>query len=192
MKDRIIAEMEKSMAAKQALMRDAAAIGALSAAVNKAIDVFKKGGKLLVAGNGGSAADAQHVAGELVNRLYFDRPALPAVALSTDTSVLTAIGNDSGFELVFSRQVEALGAAGDLFLGISTSGNARNILNALRACRERKIFSIGLTGESGGEMAPLCDLCIKVPARETPRVQECHILICHIFCGLVEAALFGK
>ncbi len=192
MRNKIIAEMEKSMAAKQALMRDDAVISAVSDAVSKAVAVFRTGNKLLAAGNGGSAGDSQHVAGEFVNRLYFDRPALPAVALSTDTSVLTAIGNDSGFEFVFSRQVEALGTAGDLFLGISTSGNARNIINALRACRERGVFSIGLTGQSGGEMAPLCDLCIKVPARETPRVQECHILICHIFCGLVESELFAK
>ncbi len=192
MKNMIVAEMEKSLAVKQALLKDDAAIGAMAAAVEKAIEVFRQGGKLLIAGNGGSAADSQHVAGELVNRLYFDRPALPAIALSTDTSVLTAIGNDSGFDLVFSRQVEALGADGDMFLGISTSGNAPNIINALRVCRQKGIFSVGLTGRSGGKLASLCDICIKVPADKTPRVQECHILICHIFCGIIEEKLFGK
>lgn len=172
-------------------MNDDAAIGAIAEAAQAAVDAFKRGNKLLVAGNGGSAADAQHVAGELVNRLNFDRPALPAIALTTDTSVLTSIANDSGYEHVFSRQVEALGAKGDMFFGISTSGDAKNVLNAFHMCREKGLFSVGLTGESGGKTAGLCDICIRAPARETPLVQECHVLVCHIFCGLVEETLFG-
>jgi D-sedoheptulose 7-phosphate isomerase len=147
--------------------------------------------KVLIAGNGGSAADAQHIAGELVNRFYFDRPGLPAIALTTDTSILTAVGNDRGFSSLFARQINALGNEGDVFIGISTSVNSPNIIEALRTCREEKIITIGLTGSSGGKMKDLCDICLSVPSDETPRIQEMHILIGHIICMIVEAKLFG-
>jgi D-sedoheptulose 7-phosphate isomerase len=158
----------------------------------KLTGALKNKRKILLAGNGGSAADAQHIAAELVSRFYFDRPGLPAIALTTDTSVLTAIGNDYGFDKVFKRQIESLGNPGDMFMGISTSGKSVNIMEAFRACRKQKIFTIGLTGSSGGTMKDLCDICIEVPSEETPRIQEMHILIGHIICYLVEEELFGK
>jgi D-sedoheptulose 7-phosphate isomerase len=145
----------------------------------------------MLAGNGGSAADAQHIAAELVNRFGFDRPALNAIALTTDTSILTSVANDSGFEKIFARQVEAIGREGDVFIGLSTSGNSGNIVETLRRCREKKIITIGLTGSSGGRMDDLCDICIKVPSDDTPRIQEVHILIGHIICTLIENELFG-
>ena len=126
-----------------------------------------------------------------MNRFYFNRPGLPAIALTTDTSILTAVGNDHGFSSLFARQINALGNEGDVFIGISTSGNSPNIIEALRACREEKIITIGLTGSSGGKMKDLCDICLNVPSDETPRVQEVHILIGHIICRIVEAKLFG-
>ncbi len=181
-----------SIKVQQALLRNPGFLKTLAAAARCVIEAYRGGHKLLLAGNGGSAADAQHIAGELVNRFRFDRPALPAVALSTDTSVLTAVGNDAGFDRVFARQVEALGAAGDVLIGISTSGNSPNILKALQACRKQGMIGIGLTGRTGGKMRALCDVCIRVPSADTPRIQEAHGLIAHILCGLVEDALFGK
>lgn len=164
-------------------------IGEVSKLLIKSI---KSGNKILIAGNGGSAADAQHIAGELVNRFYFDRPGLPAVALTTDTSVLTAIGNDYGFENIFSRQIQANGVPGDIFIGISTSGNSLNIIKALEECRKKKIITIGFTGQRESKIDELCDYCIKVPSDETPRIQECHIMIAHIICAIVEKTIFGK
>lgn len=146
----------------------------------------------MIAGNGGSAADAQHLAGEFVSRFYFERPGLPSLALTTDTSILTAIGNDYGYERLFARQIEANGKEGDVFIGISTSGNSDNIIEALKTCREKDITTIGMTGEIGGRMTELCDYCIKVPSQETPRIQESHILIGHIICSIAEESLFGK
>jgi D-sedoheptulose 7-phosphate isomerase len=147
--------------------------------------------KILFAGNGGSAADAQHLAGELVSRLNFDRPGLAAFALTTDTSVLTAIGNDYGYEWLFARQVNAVGAAGDVFFGISTSGRSSNILRALEEARSKGLVTVGLTGQTGGDMPPLCDYCIRIPNDATPKVQEAHIVLGHIICGLIERDLFG-
>lgn len=157
-----------------------------------AANVYKKGNKTLLAGNGGSAADAQHLAGEFVSRFYFDRPGLPSIALTTDTSILTAIGNDYGYEELFARQVQANGVSGDLFIGLSTSGNSKNIIKALQACKEKGIITVGLTGQHGGAMSELCDYCIRVPSNDTPRIQESHILIGHIICAVVEKAIFGK
>lgn len=154
-------------------------------------DTFRNGGKLLVMGNGGSAADAQHFAAEIVGRFKLERPALPAVALSTDSSILTAIGNDYGFDLVFKRQIEALAATGDVVVGISTSGNSPNVLAALKLARERGCRTIGLLGRDGGSIKAACDLALVVPSADTPRVQEGHITIIHIVCDLVERALFG-
>ncbi|QGQ98487.1 SIS domain-containing protein [Paenibacillus psychroresistens] len=158
----------------------------------KAIEVYRAGNKTILAGNGGSAADAQHIAGEFVSRFYFDRPGLASLALTTDTSILTAIGNDYGYEQLFARQVQANGVKGDMFIGISTSGNSKNVIKALEVCKEKGIITVGFTGASGGNMAELCDYCIKVPSNETPRIQESHILIGHILCAIVEEVIFGK
>lgn len=148
------------------------------------------GNKLLVMGNGGSAADSQHFAAEIVGRFKMERKALPAVALSTDTSILTAIGNDYGFESIFSRQVEALAAPGDIVVGLSTSGNSPNVLKALNEARSRDCLTIGLLGKDGGSIRSACDLALVVPTTDTPRIQEGHITIIHIVCDLVEKALF--
>ena len=153
---------------------------------------LRAGGKILLAGNGGSAADAQHVAGELVGRFAFDRPGLPAVALTVDTSILTAVANDYGYEAVFARQVQALGAAGDVFIGYSTSGRSPNILRALAEARARGLVTIGLCGADGGGMTALCDHLLAVPSRATPRIQEAHLLLGHVLCELVERAAFPQ
>ena len=148
------------------------------------------GNKLLVMGNGGSAADSQHFVAEIVGRFKMERKALPAVALSTDTSILTAIGNDYGFDSIYSRQVEALAKPGDVVVGLSTSGNSPNVLKALNAAREQGCRTIGLLGRDGGTIRPACDLALVVPSTDTPRIQEGHITIIHIVCDLVEKALF--
>ncbi len=154
-------------------------------------DSFRNGNKLLVMGNGGSAADAQHFAAEMVGRFKLERKALPAVALSTDTSILTAIGNDYGFDVVFRRQVEALAASGDVVVGISTSGNSPNVQSALELARKRGCRTIGLLGRDGGSIKSVCDLALVIPSNDTPRIQEGHTTIIHIVCDLVEKALFG-
>ena len=152
---------------------------------------FRAGHKLLVAGNGGSAADAQHIAGEFLSRLNFDRNPLPAIALTTDSSVLTAIGNDYGFDHTFERQVRGLGQAGDVFIAISTSGRSPNIIAALKAAREAGLTTIGFTGRSAnGLMQPLCDHSLAAPAEETPLIQQIHIVAAHAICGIVESSLF--
>jgi D-sedoheptulose 7-phosphate isomerase len=155
------------------------------------VETFTRGGKLLVMGNGGSAADAQHFAAEIVGRFKMERKGLPAIALSTDTSILTAIGNDYGFDRVFSRQVEALAAPGDLIVGISTSGNSTNVLQALELAREKGCCTIGLLGKDGGTIKDVCDLALIVPTSDTPRVQEGHITIIHIVCDLLEKTMFA-
>ncbi len=149
------------------------------------------GGKLLVFGNGGSAADAQHIAGELVNRFLLQRRALPAIALTTDGGVLTCIANDTGFENVFARQIEALGAAGDVCLAISTSGTSPNVVNACEQARAKEMKVIGLLGRDGGATAKLCDIALIVSSSDTQRIQETHNLIGHILCELIESSLFG-
>ncbi|MDD5284785.1 MAG: D-sedoheptulose 7-phosphate isomerase [Desulfuromonadaceae bacterium] len=152
---------------------------------------FRRGGKLLVMGNGGSAADSQHFAAEIVSRFRMERPGLPAIALSTDTSILTAIGNDYGFDVIFRRQVEALAMPGDVVVGISTSGNSTNVKRALELAREKGCRTIGLLGRDGGGIKDICDLALIVPCNDTPRIQEGHITIIHIVCDLVEKSMFG-
>lgn len=154
-------------------------------------DALNRGHKLLVMGNGGSAADSQHFVAEIVGRFKMERRALPAIALSTDTSILTAIGNDYGFDYVFSRQVEALAAPGDIVIGISTSGNSPNVLKALNEAKARGCRTIGLLGKDGGSIKAACDLAVVVPSTDTPRIQEGHVTIIHIVCDLVEKALFS-
>lgn len=176
----------------RAMSDDAALHAALAKVVSACIAALRGGNKLLFAGNGGSAADAQHLAGELVSRFHYDRPGLPAFALTTDTSVLTAIGNDYGYERLFARQIEAVGMPGDVFLGISTSGRSPNILQALRAARAKGMISVGLTGRGGGQMPGLCDHCLHVPSDSTPRIQEGHIALGHTLCCLIEQQMFPK
>lgn len=167
---------------------------ALRATIYKISDAitaaFQAGGKLLIAGNGGSAADAQHIAGEFLSRLNFDRNPLPALALTTDSSVLTAIGNDYGFEKTFERQVRGLGRRGDVFIAISTSGTSPNILAALKAAREMGLTTVGFTGNRRAVMTALCDLCLEAPTPETPLIQQVHIVAAHAICALVERDLF--
>jgi len=166
--------------------------GAIAQLAQRLIETLKIGNKLLIMGNGGSAADAQHFAGEIVSRFRMERPGLSAIALSTDTSVITAIGNDYGFECIFSRQVEALAAPGDAVIGISTSGNSPNVLKALETARQAGCSTIGLLGKDGGCIKACCDIPLIIPSHDTPRVQEGHITVIHILCDLIEQGLFGS
>jgi D-sedoheptulose 7-phosphate isomerase len=170
----------------EAVARDAALQATLAAAAEAAAGALLAGRKLMVAGNGGSAADAQHLAAEFVCRLEDNRAAMSAIALTTDTSTLTAIGNDYGFERIFARQVEAHGQKGDVFIGISTSGNSANVLRALEQCRAMGVVTIGLTGKTGGKMASLCDHCLCIPSDVTMYIQQAHLALEHIFTLLVE------
>lgn len=190
--DTVVATIAESIDVKSALMRDRDAIAKIVTAAERCVTALRGGKKIMLAGNGGSAADAQHFAAELVNRFESDRGGLAAMSLTTDSSVLTAIGNDYDFERLFSRQIEALGTAGDVFIGISTSGNSANIVAALAKARELGILAICLTGMTGGRIMDVCDICIRVPATNTARIQEAHITIAHIICGIVEKALFAE
>ncbi len=175
-----------------AMLADGSLISVVGAAAEACTKSLQKGGKILLAGNGGSAADAQHIAGELVSRFAFDRPGLSAVALTTDTSIITAIGNDYGYENLFARQVQAHGKDGDVFIGYSTSGMSPNILKAFEMAREIGIVTIGLTGNRRGPMYEFCDHLLAVPSADTPKIQEGHLVLGHIICGLIENAVFGK
>lgn len=192
MKQQIQEIIQRSIDTKVALLHDDKVLAQIESVAKVMIDSYKNGHKTMFAGNGGSAADAQHLAAELVNRFCFDHLGLPAIALTTDSSIVTAIGNDYGYDFLFTRQLAAQGQKGDVFVGISTSGNSENIVKALQYCKEKGIYSVGLTGGTGGKMASLCDECIIVPSSETARIQECHILIGHILCGFVESAMFVK
>jgi D-sedoheptulose 7-phosphate isomerase len=169
---------------------------AFAAAIHDIVEVIAaaldNGRKLLLAGNGGSAADAQHLAGEMLSRLYYDRAPTAAIAPTTDTSVLTAIGNDYGYDRLFERQILGLGCTGDVFIAISTSGRSANILRAIDAAREKGIVTVGFTGRTGGEMSSRCDLCLHAPSDSTPLIQQIHITAGHIICGLVEERLFPR
>lgn len=189
---RVANSIEASIAVKQNLLRDSALVSSIARVSEILLNTLKSGNKLLLFGNGGSAADAQHIAAEFVGRFAFDRPALPALALAVNTSCLTAIGNDYGFEQVFSRQLEALGRAGDVAIGISTSGNSPNVLNGISTAKKIGLHTIAFTGTPGGKLKQSADLdhCLCAPSGETPRIQECHILIGHIVSELVEQELF--
>ncbi len=186
MQDLVRRQLAESIRTMQAVHDDGELHASLVAMGKLTAESLQQGGKLLVAGNGGSAADAQHLVAEFVVRLTVDRPALRAVALTTDTSILTAGGNDYGFEAVFARQIEALGQAGDVFLGISTSGNSPNILRALRQAKLQGMATFGFSGKGGGMMRELCDWNVVVPSRTTMNIQESHLALEHIFCMLVE------
>lgn len=192
MKQFIEAEFSKTLANFNRMAVDEGLKERIARAVEMCLASLRADGKILFAGNGGSAADAQHWAGELVSRFYYDRPGLPAIALTTDTSILTAIGNDYGYDYTFARQVEALGRQGDVLVVISTSGNSPNILRAAEAARDRGVAVIGFTGQSGGKLAPLSDLCFCIPSDETPRIQEGHEFIGHLLCALIEAGMYPR
>lgn len=186
----ITAQIAETQRVMTAMLADALLLARVEAAAQACIDCMKAGGKILLAGNGGSAADAQHIAGEFVSRFAFDRPGLPAIALTTDTSILTAIGNDYGYEKLFARQVQALGNKGDVFIGYTTSGLSPNILRAFEEARSRGLVCIGLTGNRGGLTGQLCEYLLEVPSSDTPKIQEGHLVLGHILCGLVENCLF--
>ena len=188
----VIEYLARSRDVIQAAIDDPDFAGTIAAIVDRVAVALGAGRKLLLAGNGGSAADAQHIAGEFLSRLNYDRAPTAAIALTTDSSVLTAIGNDYGYERVFERQVRGLGQEGDVLLAISTSGRSPNILRAIAAARELHLVTIGLTGSSGGEMAALCDLCLHAPSDSTPLIQQVHITAGHVICGLVEERLFPR
>jgi len=178
-----------SIDAKEQLLADTNIVASIRRAAALCVESLRQGGKVLIAGNGGSAADAQHIAAELVGRYRQDRPALPAIAITTDTSALTAIGNDYGYDQVFSRQVEALARPGDVLIGISTSGNSGNVLNAAQTARGIGASVVGLVGRAGA-LAEKSDILIEVPAGRTATIQECHIMIGHILCALIETEMF--
>lgn len=192
MRDTVVAQIADTMEVLAATSQDVELHNLLIAASRETSLSLKNGHKLLVAGNGGSAAQAQHIVAEFVGRLVKDRVALPAIALTTDSSILTAIGNDYGYEHVFARQIEALGQPGDVFLAISASGNSPNILRALEVAASKEIKTVGLTGEGGGEMSASCDYCLRVPSSVIMKIQETHLVMGHIFCMLVEELYFSK
>lgn len=183
----IIQRLEESSQVKRAIARSQA--GRIESMANLIISAYRDGGKVVLMGNGGSAADAQHIAAELVGQFTLKRQALPAIALNTNTSVLTAVANDYGYGAVFSRQVEALVQAGDIVIGISTSGNSANIIAAIKTAKKKGAKTIGLTGGNGGKLIEVADLVLVVPSESIPRIQEAHITIGHIVCELVEKEL---
>jgi D-sedoheptulose 7-phosphate isomerase len=190
MKNYISAQIAEAQRVMSAMLADDILLSKVEATAGACVDCIKQGGKILLAGNGGSAADTQHIAGELVSRFAFDRPGLPAIALTTDSSILTSIGNDYGFEKLFARQVQAHGNKGDIFIGYSTSGKSPYILRAFEESRERGLLCVGLTGNQGGPMRELCDYLLEIPSSDTPKIQEGHLVLGHILCGLVENAIF--
>jgi len=190
MNNYITHQISEAQQVMSTMLADKDLLTTVEAAAVACINCLKNDGKILLAGNGGSAADAQHIAGEFVSRFAFDRPGLPAMALTTDSSILTSIGNDYGFEKLFSRQVQALGNKGDVFIGYSTSGKSINILSAFKEAKAQGLICIGLTGNQDGPMLELCDFVLKIPSSDTPKIQEGHLVLGHILCGLVENALF--
>jgi D-sedoheptulose 7-phosphate isomerase len=185
-------QIEDSLKVKNLLLEDENILKSIKESAELCCKALRNDKKIMLIGNGGSAADAQHLAGELVNRFGFERPGLAAIALTTDTSVITSISNDYGFEMLFSRQIQALGKTGDVLIALSTSGNSTNIIGGIEEAKRIGIMTIGLTGKSGGKMAHLCDICLKAPSDDTPRIQEAHILIGHIICSITENSLFMK
>jgi D-sedoheptulose 7-phosphate isomerase len=189
---RVTRSIEASIAVKQRLLSSADIVSTVAKVSEILVDAMEQGNKVLLFGNGGSAADAQHIAAEFVGRFAFDRPALPALALSVNTSCVTAIGNDYGFDLTFSRQIEALGRPGDVAVGISTSGSSANVLRGVAVAKKMGLHTVAFAGCTGGKLKDAVDHCICAPSNETPRIQECHILIGHIISELVEQAIFHE
>src|SRR3989339_296076 len=191
MKKYIKEQIKKSYETKQAIYENEDLLNKIEEVSKLMVEIYKGPNKAILAGNGGSAADAQHIAAELVGRYGFDRPSIPSLALTTDSSNLTAIGNDYGYDKVFSRQLEGMAQEGDLFIGISTSGNSQNIINAFESAADRGVTTVALVGRDGGKMAAMADYAIIIPSNVTPRIQESHILIGHILCDIIEKELFG-
>ena len=189
---RVVSAIQESIAVKERLLRTPEVVSSIVQAAGVVVNAYGQGNKVLLFGNGGSAADAQHIAAEFVGRFAFDRPALPALALSVNTSCVTAIGNDYGFDRVFSRQIEALAHPGDVAIGISTSGTSPNVVAALSLSRKKGLHTIAFTGCTGGQLSGIVDYCICVPSSDTPRVQECHILIGHIISQIAEQTIFHE
>jgi len=183
--------LQDSIDVKQLMLADQAMLASIADVALRCVETLRAGNKLLLAGNGGSASDAQHIAAELVGRFEIDRKGLPAIALTTNASQLTAISNDYGYEAVFSRQVEAFGAKGDLFIGLSTSGNSANVVAAAEVAKAQGLMIVGMTGASGGKLESLCDVCLKIPSTNTARIQESHITVGHILCAQIERELFS-
>lgn len=189
---RIKESIAESIAIKQRILSDDHLIEVIKDVANTCSDAFCNGNKVLFCGNGGSAADAQHLAAEFSGRFYYDRPPLPSEALHVNTSYLTAVANDYSFDEVYARIVKGTGKEGDVLIGISTSGNSKNILRALEVADELGMITVGMTGETGGRMKDLCDFLINVPSSNTPRIQESHIMIGHIICEFVESSIFPQ
>ena len=192
MKNLILNTLNESIAIKNKMLEDISLIENIERSALAIIDSIKNEGKLIVCGNGGSAGDAQHIAGEFINKFYYDRPAMPCISLSTDTSVITAIGNDSTFEDIFYKQISALGRKGDVFLCISTSGNSKNIIKAIEYCKKSHIKTIAIVGSKDCAMSNISDLTIHIPSTITPRIQECQLIVEHILCQIVEMYIFPK
>lgn len=190
MNNYITSQIQETQRVMTAMLADKSLLARVEGAARACVDCLKMGNKVLLVGNGGSAADAQHIAGEFVSRFAFDRPGLPAIALTTDTSILTAIGNDYGYDKLFSRQVQAHARKGDVLIAYSTSGSSLNVIAALQEARKHGVISVGMTGNRGGQMKDLCDHYLDVPSAETPKIQEGHAVLGHILCGLVEIAIF--
>jgi D-sedoheptulose 7-phosphate isomerase len=188
----ITGQLQETQRVISAMLTDDRLLARVERAAEACITALQGSGKILLAGNGGSAADAQHIAGEFVSRFAFDRPGLPAMALTTDTSILTAIGNDYGYEKLFARQVQAHAKKGDVFIAYSTSGKSSNVISALQEAKSRGVVCIGMTGNRGGPMKELCDHYLDVPSSDTPKIQEGHSVLGHILCGLVERVLFKE
>ena len=188
--DNIINSIRDSIGTKQVLLSDSAQLETIKNLVELIVEAFMRGNRVIFAGNGGSAADAQHLAAEFVSRFEFDRPGLPSLSLSTDTSMITAIGNDYGYERLFLRQLQAQSRPGDVFIGITTSGKSRNVLLAFEACKDLQVTSVAMCG-LGGDLDGKVDYLLRMPSSHTPRIQECHILVGHIICGEVEKHIFG-
>ena len=184
--------IQDSITTKQNILNDENILETIKKVADRIVDAYRLDKKVLTAGNGGSAGDAQHIAGELVSRFFFNRPGLSAFSLATDTSILTAIGNDYGYEMSFARQIQANAKEGDVFIGISTSGNSKNIVLALQEAKKKGVITVGLVGSKECEMDKYCDYIIHVPSSSTPTIQESHIMIGHIVCALVEEAIFSK
>ena len=189
--DYIATYLDKSLAVKQKLKDSPEVLGEIAQVAQLVVDAYARGNKVLIAGNGGSAADAQHIAAEFVSRFFYDRPGLPAIALTTDTSMLTAIGNDYGFDRLFARQLQAQSRPGDIFIGISTSANSKNVVNAINEAAELGVKTAILCGENG-VLKDMCDHAICIPSDCTPYIQECHICVGHMICAIVEQTVFPR
>lgn len=187
---RIANIIKSSIDVKERILNDANLLLKINEAAELIVKTYKQGGRVFFCGNGGSAADAQHLAAELSGRFYFDRPPLAAEALHVNTSYITAVANDYAYDVIFSREVEAFCKEGDVLIGISTSGNSANVLKAFETAKEKGVLTIAMTGESGGKMASISDILINIPSNDTPRIQESHITIGHIICQIVEEELF--